>query len=209
MKPYLTIEKEAACETQVKKSRFICALYPAASFEEAAETIAAVKKKHWNATHNCSAMVIGEDGSFRRFSDDGEPQGTAGMPMLEALLQSGLTNVLAIVTRYFGGVLLGAGGLVRAYSAAVGCTLKEARKVRMEPGAVYGFSLPYASYGKLEAIARSEGYLLENAVFGEAVTADLLVPQKTEEKFLAEISEAFFGQIRPQRKGERYLTQSV
>ncbi len=209
MKPYLTIEKEAMCETRVKKSRFICALYPVDSHEEAAEKIAEAKKKYWNAAHNCSAMVIGEDKSFRRFSDDGEPQGTAGMPMLEALAQSGMTNVLAVVTRYFGGVLLGAGGLVRAYSSAVSCALKAARKVRMVPGAVYGVTLPYASYGKLETISRAGGYLLENAVFGEEVTADLLVPKNSEEKFLAEISEAFFGQIRPHFKGERYLTQSV
>ena len=209
MRSYLTIKKEAVCETRVKKSRFICFLCPANSLEEAAGKIAEVKKKHWDASHNCSAMVIGEDGSLRRFSDDGEPQGTAGAPMMEALVQSGTTNILAVVTRYFGGVLLGAGGLVRAYSAAVGCTLQSARKVRMEPGAVYGFSMPYAAYGKLEAIARSGGYLLENAVFGEAVTADLLVPKKAEEKFLAEISEAFFGQMQPHLKGERYLAQNV
>lgn len=154
-------------------------------------------------------MIIGEDGDFRRFSDDGEPQGTAGMPMLEALVQSGTTNVLAVVTRYFGGVLLGAGGLARAYSSAVGCALKSAQIVRMVPCAVYGLNLPYASYGRLEAIARSGDYALEEAAFGEEVAAEVLVPEDLKEKFLAEMGEAFFGKVRPERKGGRYRAQRI
>lgn len=209
MKPYLTIEKEAACETVVKKSRFIGAVYPADSQEKAAEKIAAVRKQYWDARHNCSAMVIGEDGSFRKFSDDGEPQGTAGVPMLEVLARSGLTNVLAVVTRYFGGVLLGAGGLARAYSSAAGCALKSAQIVRMVPCAVYGISLPYASYGKLETMARQGGYALENAVFGEEAAVDILVPQDLREKFLAETAEAFLGKARPALKGEKYRMQRI
>ncbi len=209
MKPYLTIEKEALCEQVVKKSRFIGALYPVENYDRAAEIIAAVKKRCWDARHNCSAMVIGEDADFRRFSDDGEPQGTAGMPMLEALLQNGLTNVLAMVTRYFGGVLLGAGGLVRAYSSAVGCAIKSAQIVKMVPCSVYGLAVPYAAYGRLETIARQGGYTLTNTSFGEEVAAEVLVPEECKEQFLAEAGEAFLGKVLPELKGGRYLAQKI
>ena len=209
MKPYLTIEKEAMCETRVKKSRFICSLYPVDSHEEAAEKIAEAKRNTGTPRTTAVRWSLGRIRPSGVFQMTANPRVRPACPMLEALAQSGMTNLLAVVTRYFGGVLLGAGGLVRAYSSAVSCALKSTRKVRMVPSAVYGVTLPYASYGKLETISRAGGYLLENALFGEEVTADLLVPKSCEEKFLAEISEAFFGQIRPHFKGERYLTQSV
>ena len=119
----------------------------------------AVKKRHWDATHNCSAMIIGENREFMRCSDDGEPQGTAGVPMLEALKMSGLTNVLAVVTRYFGGTLLGAGGLVRAYSASVAETLKAAEKIRRAPYAVYAMEVPFKLWGKIESQVLGAGCL--------------------------------------------------
>ena len=126
MEKYKTIEREISYEFTEKKSRFIGWIAPVASQEEFSELLERKKKQYWDATHNCSAVIIGAKKEFMRFSDDGEPQGTAGLPMLEALKQSGLTDLLAVATRYFGGTLLGAGGLVRAYSKSVAGALKAA-----------------------------------------------------------------------------------
>jgi uncharacterized YigZ family protein len=209
MKAYLTIEKEAVCETVIKKSRFIGAVYPVETPEEAALKLSEIKKKYWDATHNCSAMIVGADSAAMRFSDDGEPQGTAGMPMLEVLKQTGLTNVLAIVTRYFGGVLLGAGGLVRAYAGAVADAVNAAQKIEMIPCLVYRLKLPYASFGRLEAMAASGGYGRGNVVFGADVQAELLVPGESAGRFEAEVSEAFLGNVKPDACGETYLAKKV
>ena len=152
MREYITIREPAETEIVIKKSRFIGRLLRAETPEEGIAALEAVKKRHWDATHNCSAMIIGENREFMRCSDDGEPQGTAGVPMLEALKMSGLTNVLAVVTRYFGGTLLGAGGLVRAYSASVAETLKAAEKIRRAPYAVY--AMEAVSYTHLDVYKR-------------------------------------------------------
>ena len=205
MKTYLTIEKEAVCETVIKKSRFLAAVYPVETPEAAALKLSEIKKKHWDATHNCSAMIIGTDASVMRFSDDGEPQGTAGMPMLEVLKQNGLVNVLAVVTRYFGGVLLGAGGLVRAYAGSTAGALNAAQKIEMVPCFIYRIDLPYASFGRLEAIAAAGGYGRGNVVFGADVQAELLVPEALKNRFEAEVSEAFLGNVEPEQCGETYL----
>ncbi len=124
-KPYVCLAQEAASELVIKKSRFLCRLIPAETEEQARQEIEKVRKEHYNARHNCFAMILGANRDFEKSSDDGEPQGTAGIPMLEVLRKSGLTNILAVVTRYFGGTLLGAGGLVRAYSGAVAQALEE------------------------------------------------------------------------------------
>lgn len=205
MKTYLTIEKEAVCETVIKKSRFIGAVYPVETQEEAAARLSEIKKKYWDATHNCSAMIVGADASVMRFSDDGEPQGTAGMPMLEVLKQSGLANILAVVTRYFGGVLLGAGGLVRAYAGSVAEAVNAAQKIEMVPSFIYRMELPYASYSRLESMAAAGGYGRGQVAFGADVQAELLVPGALKERFEAEVSEAFLGNVTPVLCGETYL----
>jgi len=119
-----------ACDFQheivIEKSRFICTLKKAATEEEAQDFIKETKKKYWDATHNCSAYIIGESGAAQRSNDDGEPSGTAGLPMLEVLRKNNLHNVAAVVTRYFGGIKLGAGGLVRAYTNSVATAIEEA-----------------------------------------------------------------------------------
>ncbi len=205
MKAYLTIAKEAACETVIKKSRFIGAVYPVETQEQAQERIAQIKKKYWDARHNCSAYILGEDASAMRYSDDGEPQGTAGIPMLEVLKQAGVTNVLAVVTRYFGGVLLGAGGLARAYGGAAAEALHAAGLLQMEPCFVYCVKLPYASFGKLEAMASGAGWGRGESLFAEDVLAELHVPQRAAQKFEADIKEAFLGSVVPQKCGEVYM----
>ena len=118
MTEYKTVKEEASGEITEKKSRFIATIRPVSTEEEALAFIAEMKKKYWDARHNCSAYIVGTDKPLERCSDDGEPSRTAGMPMLEVLKGNGLSNVCAVVTRYFGGILLGTGGLVRAYQAA-------------------------------------------------------------------------------------------
>ena len=124
MDSYKAVYQGGEGEIVEKKSRFIATVHPIESEEEALEFIAGLKKKYWNATHNCWAFVAGERQELQRCSDDGEPQGTAGRPMLEVLLGEGIHNAAVVVTRYFGGTLLGTGGLVRAYSKAVQAGLK-------------------------------------------------------------------------------------
>lgn len=114
-----TIAQTVTHEVEIKKSRFICTLSPASDIDDANRQIAALRKRFWDARHNCSALILGHHADIRRSSDDGEPSGTAGIPMLEVLIQRELTDVVTVVTRYFGGVKLGAGGLIRAYSGVV------------------------------------------------------------------------------------------
>ena len=125
MKLY-TIVRDFQQEIVIEKSRFICTLKKVATEEEAQDFIKETKKKYWDATHNCSAYIVGESGAAQRSNDDGEPSGTAGLPMLEVLRKNNLHNVAAVVTRYFGGVKLGAGGLVRAYTNSVAAAIEEA-----------------------------------------------------------------------------------
>ena len=138
---YSEIKKEITNETIIERSKFICLIKRVETEEEAREVLSFVKKNHPFATHNCYAFALKSGAA--RFSDDGEPQGTAGQPMLEAIKNNGLYNVIAVVTRYFGGIKLGAGGLVRAYSGAVSSAIGLAGKVNFYPSDVYGISFNY------------------------------------------------------------------
>lgn len=150
-----TIAAPVQRELVVKKSRFIASAHPVASVDEADEVIAAVRKQYWDARHNCTAMVTGVLGDQARSSDDGEPSGTAGVPMLEVLRRRELTDVVVVVTRYFGGVLLGAGGLVRAYSTAVSEALDEASLLRREELVEARVVTPAAEAGRVENLLRT------------------------------------------------------
>lgn len=152
-------------ELVVKKSRFITRVSHVTSVEEAEEVVAAVRKQHWDARHSCVALVVGSRADQQRSSDDGEPSGTAGVPMLEVLRQRGLTDVVAVVTRYFGGVLLGAGGLVRAYSSSVSEALDHAALVAREPRVTVSLETDHTSAGRLENVVR-EWCQVHRAVFG-------------------------------------------
>lgn len=165
-----TIAAAVEHELVIKKSRFIAHVAPVASPEEADAVIAAVKKQYWDARHNCSAQVTGLRGDRARSSDDGEPSGTAGMPMLEVLRRRELTDVVAVVTRYFGGVKLGAGGLVRAYSSAVSEALDAAVLVDRMPLEQAMIAVPHADAGRIDNALRdwAGGH---GAVLGEPVYA--------------------------------------
>lgn len=207
-KPYVCLSGEAASELVIKKSRFLCRLVPVETERQAAEVLGAVRKEHYNARHNCFAMILGPARNFEKSSDDGEPQGTAGVPMLEVLRKSGLTNILAVVTRYFGGTLLGAGGLVRAYGGAVSAALRTAKREMHIPAVSLRFRIDYADYGKLQSVAAEYGAKVE-ADFGEKVEARAVFRQSDYPAVAKKITEAFLGADVYEKDGECCLTEPV
>lgn len=206
--PYTCIEQDVKSEIVVKKSRFICDLCYIEDLDAAQKRIAAIKKEHYNARHHCSAMVLLSDRSFQRASDDGEPQGTAGLPMLEVLKGSGLTNILAVVTRYFGGTLLGTGGLVRAYGDSVKEALHHIKKIEYLPAVSYAFTVSYADYGKLCAIAEEFGAHIQ-AEFEEQVNAAVVLENTVHDQFEKRATQAFLGADVFTRTGQEFIKRPV
>lgn len=176
-----------------KKSRFIATVRPVHSEEEAIAFIAELKKKYWNATHNCSAYVIGEHQEIQRCSDDGEPQGTAGKPMLDVLLGEELHDAAVVVTRYFGGTLLGTGGLVRAYSKAVQAGLNESVIIEKKYGSRLTVSTDYNGIGKLQYLLGQRGIPVINSEYTDVVKVQVLVPEDTVRELTEAITEATNG----------------
>lgn len=189
---YRVLLGEGQGEIEEKKSRFICTVRPVHSEKEAADFIEEIKKKYWDARHNCSAFVLGSRQELTRCSDDGEPGGTAGRPMLEVLLGEGLCDVAAVVTRYFGGTLLGTGGLVRAYSGAVKEALKKAETGMMRYGVKLRIGTDYNSVGKMQHLFGKRGIQAE-ALYGEAVEFTLTVPAGEAEVLKKEVTETTNG----------------
>lgn len=179
-----------------KKSRFIATVIPAESEEEALAFIEAMKKKYWNATHNCSAYVIGEKGQLKRCSDDGEPSGTAGRPMLEVLEGEEIRNVAVVVTRYFGGTLLGTGGLVRAYSASVKAGLASSVIITKIPGVKLKIETDYTGLGKIQYLLGEMGIRTLDSQYTDHVELDVLVPETMLERVKAELIEGTNGQAK-------------
>lgn len=204
MKAYTTVLGASEAEFTEKKSRFIGRCFPVETEDEAFAVIADVKKRHWDATHNCYAFIVGENGLTQRFSDDGEPSGTAGMPILDVIKQKGLTNTLIVVTRYFGGILLGAGGLVRAYSKAAASAVDCADMVRVEPTAVMTVEIDYSRYGSLEGYIRQRASV-DEVLFSDVVSIRALVPTGDVEAFIADITERTDGRAKTERIGEATL----
>lgn len=190
--PYLILAEDAEGEIQEKKSRFIARLHKTDSEEEASSFIQQTKKSYWDARHNCSAFVIGEHHELSRCSDDGEPSGTAGRPMLDLLINSGLHNVTAVVTRYFGGVLLGTGGLVRAYQKAVQTAIDQAHILEMELCAPAEFQIAYTELGRIQNLMAAM-QLQGEPDYGENVVISLMLPETKKEKFLKELTELTAG----------------
>jgi uncharacterized YigZ family protein len=194
---YRRVAKAAQKEFVVQKSRFIGHTLPAETEEEALGFIASIKEQYRDASHNCYAYVVGLHQGIQRFQDDGEPGGTAGMPILEVIKNNGLTNVVVVVTRYFGGILLGARGLVRAYSQAASEAIREAGIVRMIFSSRYVMSLDYSLLGKMENFLRGSSYLLEDITYLDHVKMQVLVRQDEEEAFLGDMAELSDGKIHP------------
>ena len=180
MDEWYTLYKGGTGEIEEKKSRFIATIMPVSSEEEAASFIAKLKKQYWDARHNCSAFVIGANGEKTRCSDDGEPSGTAGRPMLDVLTGEHVTNVCVVVTRYFGGTLLGTGGLVRAYSAAVRSGLENCEIIKKINGYTVKVICDYNDIGKLQNLAARKDYHITGIDYGEKVTAVFMTDKVTE-----------------------------
>ena len=190
---YVLLIKGAEAELVEKKSRFIATVRPVASEEEAAAFREELKKKYSDARHNCAAFVIGDRGQLTRSSDDGEPSGTAGRPMLEVLLGSGIRNIAAVVTRYFGGTLLGTGGLVRAYSGVLKEALAKCETARQHFGVRMKIKADYNAVGKLQYILAGRGIAIEDSVYAADVEMTVIAPIEVYDRLCKELVEATSG----------------
>ena len=188
MENYRTIKENGIHEIEIKKSRFICHLKRVESEDEALEFIEEVKKEHWKATHNCSAYTLGMNDEIQRAHDDGEPSGTAGVPMLEIFLKRHLKNVAAVVTRYFGGKKLGAGGLIRAYGGAVNEAVHAVGVVERQVQLLIDVTVSYAQSGSVENSLREANYTIQDITYTENITYHCVVPIEKEEKFTEDIT---------------------
>ena len=203
---YKTIYKGGIGEITEKKSRFIATIRPAKTEEEALAFLEEMKKKYWDARHNCSAYVLGERQEILRCSDDGEPSQTAGKPMMDVLTGAGLTNVAAVVTRYFGGTLLGTGGLVRAYSAAVQEGLKNSRIITKYVGTRLLVETDYNGIGRLQYLFGQRQIPMTDTEYTDHVNFTVLVPVSKTAELTKAITEATNGQAKITEKDRLYYT---
>lgn len=192
---YRTIKKDHQHEIEIKKSRFICFLKRITSEEEAKVFIQQIKKDHWKANHNCSAFVLGDRNEIQRSSDDGEPSGTAGVPMLEVLKKNDLINVCAVVTRYFGGTKLGAGGLIRAYSGAVSQAIAEIGIVEGRLQQEIFVQLDYPNWGKMENFLTNAQIAVKDTQFTDQVIVTCLVDENQRISFETQVTDLLNGQV--------------
>lgn len=206
---YLTVKSEGQHEIVIEKSRFIAHIARATTEEEAQEFIQRIKKEHNSATHNCSAYLIGETDNIQKANDDGEPSGTAGVPMLEVLKKRELKDTVAVVTRYFGGIKLGAGGLIRAYGKSVSEGLNHIGVVERQLQQIIHITVDYTLLGKMENELRNSVYPIKEMNYMEKVEIQMYVPIKEKETFKEWIidlsnaqSEIVFGE-------EEYLEKDV
>lgn len=202
-KLYTTLEREASAEFTEKKSVFIGYACPVKTEEEALAFIAKIRHKHADAKHNCFAYQL-RGGGIARYSDDSEPQGTAGVPILDVIKKSGVDDCCVVVTRYFGGILLGAGGLVRAYANGAKIALEAAHIVTYEEYREFTLTCDYAAYQKIEYELPRYGILTDSSDFGGNVTLALAIKATRFDEFDARIAELFGGRICLNVTGERF-----
>lgn len=202
MEEYLVPTAFGEDEFTEKRSRFIGRVWCVETEEEALERIQEMKKQHADATHNCWAYII-RDGAVR-FSDDGEPGGTAGMPMMQVLQREGLNNVVCVVTRYFGGILLGAGGLVRAYTRGAKIAVDAAGKSMKRVWSVLYVPCPYHLYERVKLEVASFGGAIRDTQFGAEVELEILVPQAQGEPFLNRLTDLSSGTLEGMEIGQEY-----
>ncbi len=202
MDEYLVPTGYGEDEFYEKKSRFIGRVWPVETEEEALEKIQAMKKQHYDATHNCWAYII-KDGPVR-FSDDGEPGGTAGMPMLQVLQREGLHNIVCVVTRYFGGILLGAGGLVRAYTKGAKIAVDGAGKSMKRVWTVVYLPCPYNYYERVKLSVANFGGIIRDTQFGSEVELELLFPEQQTAAFLEHLTDMTAATVEAMETGQEY-----
>ena len=202
-KCYTTIRREASAEFEEKRSIFIGYAKPVKSEEEAAEFIKRIKSKHKDATHNVFGYTM-KNGVIARYSDDGEPQGTAGMPVLDVIRKSGVDDACVVVTRYFGGTLLGAGGLVRAYSQGAKMVLEAAEIVTFEPYTELSIPCSYSDYQKISAELPKYGAIIDDTEFSDNVMLKIAVKNEIVPKIIEKVSEISAGKSILEITGERF-----
>ena len=189
MRNFRTIKENSSYEVSIKKSRFICHLKRTETEEDAQRFIEDLKKEHWKANHNCHAYIIGENDDIQRASDDGEPSGTAGLPMLEVLKKKHLKNVTAVVTRYFGGVKLGASGLIRAYGHTTKEAIDEIGVVEKQLHQFIALEVSYPMSGKIQNLLYQKSYRVEDIDYTDTVTFNCLIPAEQIQSFYEETTE--------------------
>lgn len=207
LESYQTIAQNGQHEIVIRGSRFICTLERVETEDEAKEFINRIKKEHWKATHNCSAYLIGDRDEIQRAHDDGEPSGTAGVPMLEVLKKNELHYVAAVVTRYFGGTKLGAGGLIRAYSKSVSTALREMGIVKRSIQLPITCTVSYSASGKLENQLLQSDYVLLHTDYTDQVAFHVGVPSAEVETFQAEMVDFMNGNVAFEVGEPRYVEQ--
>lgn len=194
MTEYITVKEYGEDEFVEKRSRFIGYCKPVKSQDEAVAFINEIRSKHWDATHNVYAYVL-SNGQIMRYSDDGEPQGTAGVPVLDVIKKTGAVDVVVVVTRYFGGIMLGAGGLVRAYSHGAAIALAAACPVEMQLCRAASVKCSYSRYGKINSLIPENGGVIDDSVFGETVEILFHIPEDNFSKLNKEIADATSGEV--------------
>ena len=200
---YRTIRQDGQAQEEIKRSRFICHAKRVYSEEEARDFIAAIKKEHYKATHNCSAFIVGEKSEIKRTSDDGEPSGTAGVPMLGVMENHQLTNVCFVVTRYFGGIKLGAGGLIRAYAGSVALAIKEIGLIEIKEQAGLRLKMSYSQYQNFDNFLKAEDLIEFDTEFTDLVATTIYIDKQEKEPLEQKLVEFFNGKIQIDDQGLR------
>ncbi len=200
---YKTVKNESCDEFIVKKSRFIGYVKPVKTAEQAQEFISKIKSKHWDATHNVYAYVL-RDGGVRRFSDDGEPQGTAGIPSLDVLIKEDVVDCCVVVTRYFGGIMLGAGGLVRAYSHGAKIAIDSGEVITMSLCKIVKVVTDYNFYGRLVPLICEQGGIVEDTQFTDNVEVTFRIPEELLGFFQAKLIDVSCGRFKSEVIDEKY-----
>jgi uncharacterized YigZ family protein len=206
---YLTVSGYGEAEIEIQKSRFIAYVQRAEQEEAAVAFIEQIKKKHWNATHNCSAYVIGGNDQWQKADDDGEPSGTAGKPILEIIKKNQLKDTVIVVTRYFGGIKLGAGGLIRAYGKSTSAGLKAVGITQRQNHTRIGVEIDYTFLGMLENQLRLQGYRIEDKIFTDTIRLIVLEKVGQEEILEQKIIDWTAGQVTLTREGQVYVETPV
>mgnify|MGYP001669379358 FL=1 len=206
---FRTIKEDGQVQEEIKKSRFICHAKRVYSEEEAHDFITAIKKEHYKATHNCSAFIIGERSEIKRTSDDGEPSGTAGVPMLGVLENHNLTNVCVVVTRYFGGIKLGAGGLIRAYAGSVALAVKEIGIIEIKEQAGIAIQMSYTQYQEYNNFLKEHTLMELDTNFTDQVDTMIYVDKEEKENIKAALVEFFNGKVTLTDQGLREVEVPV
>ena len=207
-KDYKTVSREASAEFVEKRSKFIGYCKPVKTESEAIEFINQKRSEHWNATHNVYAYSLRE-GNIKRYSDDGEPSGTAGMPTLDVIVKNEIYDVCVVVTRYFGGVLLGTGGLVRAYSHVAKVGLEASGVIMMENCLICSVKCTYNQYGKVSSLIMDIGAVVDDTIFESDVLIKFHIKPELLSALNKKLADATCGEVQVQEEGEQYFSKEI